>query len=264
MNRRPVGVFDSGVGGLSAVRVLRRLLPHEDIVYFADTANVPYGGRSVDELRRLAGRATRRLMDEGVKAILVACGTVSSNCLEIVGEVSGLPHCGVVLPTARMAAEATRSGRVGVLSTEATARSGAFSRAISSLGPDIDVTEAGTGLLVPLVEAGRTSYSDPGVREAVEASLAPLRGSGMDTLVLGCTHFPLLAAAIGEAAGPDVLLIDSGAAGAAECMRLLESGGLLSEAGGELRCFVSGDPERFGRDARMFLPGEARLSVEKA
>ena len=247
MNRRPVGVFDSGVGGLSAVRVLRRLLPHEDIVYFADTANVPYGGRSVDELRRLAGRATRRLMDEGVKAILVACGTVSSNCLEVVGKVSGLPHCGVVLPTARMAAEATRSGRVGVLSTEATARSGAFSRAISSLGPDIDVTEAGTG-----------------VREAVEASLAPLRGSGMDTLVLGCTHFPLLAGAIGEAAGPDVLLIDSGAAGAAECMRLLESGGLLSEAGGELRCFVSGDPERFGRDARMFLPGEARLSVEKA
>lgn len=266
MDYRAVGVFDSGVGGLSAVRVLRRILPGENIVYLADTANVPYGGRSVEELRRLASASTRRLMAEGVKAILVACGTVSSNCLEVVGEVSALPYCGVVLPTARMAAETTKNGRVGVLSTEATARSGAFSRAISALAPGTAVLETGTGLLVPLAESGRTDYSDAGVREAVRTSLSPLLGSGIDTLVLGCTHFPLLAGAIGEAAGPGVELVNSGAAGAMECARLLEGGGLLCgrDSGGTLRCLVSGDEAKFARDAKLFLPDESAIRVEKA
>ena len=164
-----------------------------------------------------------------------------------------------------MAAETTKNGRVGVLSTEATARSGAFSRAISALAPDTAVLETGTGLLVPLAEAGRTDYSDAGVREAVRTSLSPLLGSGIDTLVLGCTHFPLLAGAIGEAAGPGVELVNSGAAGA-ECARLLEGGGLLCgrDSGGTLRCLVSGDEAKFVRDAKLFLPDEAAIRVEKA
>lgn len=267
MDLRPVGVFDSGVGGLTAVRVLRRILPGENIIYFADTANVPYGSRSIDELRELGTRATRRLMAESVKAILVACGTISSNCLDIVGEVSALPYCGVVLPAAALAAKTTKNGRVGVLSTEATARSGAFSRAIAAAAPDISVFSCGTRLLVPLAESGLTAPEDERVRSAVGASLEPLRGKGIDTLVLGCTHFPLLSDAIAAECGSDVQLVDSGSAGAHECAALLKAHDLLSERtdGGTLRCLVSGDTESFRRTSAIFLAGcPGGISVEKS
>ena len=135
MDFRPVGIFDSGMGGLTSVRELRRLLPGEDIAYLGDTARVPYGGRSVEELRRIAESDVRFLRGRGVKAMLVACGTVSSNCLDYVQEKAGVPALGVVKPTAREAAEATENGRIGVLSTVATQRSGAFVRELKALEP---------------------------------------------------------------------------------------------------------------------------------
>ena len=266
MDNRPIGVFDSGVGGLTAVRVLRTLMPGENIIYFADTANVPYGGRSVEELRHLAAAAALKLLGRGVKAILVACGTVSSNCIGEVGDAANLPYCGVVLPAARLAVQVTKNRKVGVLSTEATARSGAFERAIHSCGPDIEVLSHGTRLLVPLAEAGRTDYLDEDVRCAVDASVAPLLDTGIDTLVLGCTHFPLLSDAIGRAVGRNVTLIDSGAAGATEFMRMLREYGLCSgnSSGGVLTCLVSGDEYSFADAAYVFLRGQdGEVRVEK-
>ena len=256
MDSRPIGVFDSGVGGLSAVRVLRALLPGEDILYFGDTANVPYGGKSVEELRSLASASSRLLAGKGAKALLVACGTVSSTCLEVVGRVSGLPCCGVLRGAALRACNTTRNGRVGVLSTEATARSGAFEREIRALRPELAVFSFGTSRLVPLAEAGRTEYSDPLVREAVEDAAARFSGSGIDTLILGCTHFPLLAPALARAF-EGVRLIDSGETGAGEFMALLRARGLLSakKRGGRVTAFVSGGIESFEKSAGLFLPG---------
>lgn len=266
MDLRPIGVFDSGVGGLTAVRELRKLLPGEDILYFADTANVPYGGKDVGQLRALAAAAAEKMRGLGAKALLVACGTISSNCIGEVGKASGLPYCGVVLPASRAAAGTTKNGRVGVLSTEATARSGAFERAIKAAGEDIEVFSYGTGLLVPLAEAGRTDYSDMDVREAVNTAVEPLRDKGIDTLVLGCTHFPLLAGAISRAM-EGVTLIDTGEMGAVEFASILKENGLLSgrRAGGVLTCLVSGDKRSFAQSAAIFLPEDmGSVRIENA
>lgn len=255
MDFRPVGIFDSGVGGLTSVRELRRLLPGEDIAYLGDTARVPYGGRSVEELRRIAESDVRFLRGRGVKAMLVACGTVSSNCLDYVQEKAGVPALGVVKPTAREAAEATENGRIGVLSTVATQRSGAFVRELKALEPGLEVFASGSLKLVPLVEAGRADPEDPEVAAAVSECLAGLRDAGVDTLILGCTHFPLLAGAISAYMGSGVRLIDSGAAGARALARLLGEKGLRSprRSFGRTACYASGDAKEFARVAELFL-----------
>ena len=264
MTKRPLGVFDSGVGGLSAVRVLRDILPDEDIIYFADTANVPYGTREVPELLELSRSAALRLAALGVKAILVACGTVSASCLEAMRESSGLPVYGVIAPAAAEAASHS-SGRIGVLSTMATARSGAFERELRALLPDAELLTRGNTGLVPLAEAGRVRLDDAEVRAELEGALRPFSDWGADTLILGCTHFPLFSAAVSEML-PGTALIDSAGAGAREFKRRLAGAGLLSAGGaaGALRCLVSGDTAAFGKAARIFLPSAAKLCVEKA
>lgn len=255
MDFRPVGIFDSGMGGLTAVRVLREMLPGEDIAYLGDTARVPYGGRSVEELRKIAESDVRFLRGRGIKAMLVACGTVSSNCLEYVQEIAGVPAIGVVKPTAREAAAATRNGRVGVLSTVATMRSGAFVRELLKLDGRIEPIAAGSPKLVPLVEAGRADPDDPEVALAVEECLSEVKAAGVDTLILGCTHYPLLSGAIAAYMGEGVELIDSGAAGARALAALLESEGLRSprRSFGRTGCYASGDPKEFARVAELFL-----------
>ncbi|MFR3289555.1 MAG: glutamate racemase [Lachnospiraceae bacterium] len=175
MDYRPVGIFDSGMGGLTAVRVLREMLPGEDIAYLGDTARVPYGGRSVEELRRIAESDARFLRAREIKAMLVACGTVSSNCLGEVEATAGVPVIGVVKPAAAEAAAATKNGKIGVLSTVATMRSGAFVRELLRLSPELEVTSSGSPLLVPLVEAGRADPEDAEVASAVEEK--PSRGA---------------------------------------------------------------------------------------
>lgn len=255
MDNRPIGIFDSGVGGLTALRALRLLLPGENIVYFGDTARVPYGGRSVPELQSLAKSDGDFLLSRGVKAILVACGTVSSNALSCVGDGS-VPVLGVLKPSAAEAAGATKNRRLGVLSTEATHKSGAFQRELRAVCPDAEVFSVGTGSLVPLAEAGRVSPDDPEVAEAVGECLSPLLREGIDTLVLGCTHFPLLAPAISAFAGDGVALIDSGAAGARAMAELLRGRDMLGSGSGECSFFVSGDAGSFMRGAALFLGGE--------
>ena len=237
MDYRPVGIFDSGMGGLTAVRVLREMLPGEDIDSLGDTARVPYGGRSVEELRRIAESDARFLRAREIKAMLVACGTVSSNCLGEVEATAGVPVIGVVKPAAAEAAAATKNGKIGVLSTVATMRS------------------SGSPLLVPLVEAGRADPEDAEVASAVEESLREVRAAGVDTLILGCTHFPLLSEAIAAYMGGGVTLIDSGAAGARALAQLLEEKGLRSprRSFGRTACYASGDAGEFARVAEIFL-----------
>lgn len=268
MDFRPVGIFDSGMGGLTSVRELRRLLPGEDIAYLGDTARVPYGGRSVEELRRIAESDVRFLRGRGVKAMLVACGTVSSNCLDYVQEKAGVPALGVVKPTAREAAEATENGRIGVLSTVATQRSGAFVRELKALEPGLEVFASGSPKLVPLVEAGRADPEDPEVAAAVSECLAGLRDAGVDTLILGCTHYPLIAPIIADLMGPEVALIDPGRETALAARDALASAGLLREGrAGTARYYVSDTTESFAQLSDWFLGEYAggpvtRISVD--
>ena len=265
MDYRPVGIFDSGMGGLTAVRVLRELLPGEDIAYLGDTARVPYGGRSVAELIEIARSDARFLRARAIKAMLVACGTVSSNCLDEVEKTAGVPVIGVVKPAAAEAAASTKNGRVGVLSTVATTRSGAFVRELKAIDPAIEPVASGSPLLVPLVEAGRSDPADPEVASAVEECLRDVRAAGVDTLILGCTHFPLLSEAIAAYMGEGVTLIDSGAAGARALAALLEKNSLRSprRSFGRTACYASGDPVEFARVAELFLRRDMSNTVVK-
>ena len=262
MDYRPVGIFDSGMGGLTAVRVLRELLPGEDIAYLGDTARVPYGGRSVAELIEIARSDARFLRARAIKAMLVACGTGSSNCLDEVEKTAGVPVIGVVKPAA---AASTKNGRVGVLSTVATTRSGAFVRELKAIDPAIEPVASGSPLLVPLVEAGRSDPADPEVAAAVEDCLRDVRAAGVDTLILGCTHFPLLSEAIAAYMGEGVTLIDSGAAGARALAALLEKNSLRSprRSFGRTACYASGDPVEFARVAELFLRRDMSNTVFK-
>lgn len=254
MDTRAIGIFDSGMGGLTAVRALRRALPHENIVYLGDTARVPYGGRSVAELREIARSNTEFLLSRGVKAILVACGTVSSNCIDTVEFTAGegIGVNGVVTPAVRAALKS--GGRIGVLATVATAKSGAFARQILAASAGTEVISAGTHELVPLVESGRTSSSDEGVRSALSRALEPFFAKRPDTMILGCTHFPLLAEAISELL-PGTVLIDSGECGALECARGVLARSLCreDENAGTLTLCTTGDAGDFSEKARLFI-----------
>lgn len=264
MDNRAIGVLDTGVGGLTAVRSLRALLPGEDIVFFADTARVPYGGRNTDEIRTLSTDCARRLAERAeIKFLLVACGTITSACLAETGGAAGVEAAGVIAPAAEAAARASVTGRIGVLSTEATARTGAFPRALEAARPGVEVVPRGNSALVPLIEAGRISAGDAELERAVDEAAAPFISAGVDALILGCTHFPLLTERFRERL-PGVELINSGAAGAGECARRLAEEGLLNPraAGGSTRCLVTGDTEGFCRLADIFLGGA--FTAEKA
>ena len=191
MDQRPIAVFDSGLGGLTALRELRKLLPGEEFVYFGDTGRVPYGGRSRETIRRYTRQDTAFLCSFHPKAIVVACGTVSANALDVVEAESGLPVFGVVEPAARAAVEASR-GKVGVIGTAASIRSGAYERAISGLDGRTELLAAPCPLFVPMVENGRSRPGDQVVELVAREYLEPFLNWGADTLVLGCTHYPLL------------------------------------------------------------------------
>lgn len=219
-----IGVFDSGVGGLTVVSALRRRLPRESILYLGDTARLPYGSKSPDTVTRYTSRNIEFLLERGVKAVVVACNTASALALpQLHPEV---PTWGVIEPGARKAAAASR-GRVGVIATEATVRSDAYPRALRQIRPDLEILSQPCPLFVPLVEEGW--HDDPVTEQVAERYLRPLLDAGIDTLVLGCTHYPLLKPVLQRIAGPDVVLVDSAeavaetvAAGLAE--RGLEAG----------------------------------------
>lgn len=255
MDRRPIGVFDSGLGGLTAVRELKRLLPSEDIVYFGDTGRVPYGSRSRDTIIKYARQDVAFLRTFNLKAIVIACGTVSTTALDILAAENPIPVLGVVAPAAKEAAAVTKNGRVGLIGTQATIRTGAYERHLAALRPGTVVTALACPLFVPLVENGRFHPGDVVVETVVAEYLAPMKAAGVDTLVLGCTHYPLLTDVICDYMGKKVALVNSGAACARQVTDLLTGTDSLSGNGGEgiRRYFVSDSVDGFSDLATIFL-----------
>lgn len=263
MDNRPIGVFDSGLGGLTAVREFLSVLPHEDIVYFGDTGRVPYGSRSREIIHRYAQQDIAFLKTKGVKIIVAACGTVSSVAGEI-GESCGLPYTGVIQPTVNAALRATKNGRIGVIGTQATISSGSYKTLLTKEDPSLTVTSLACPLFVPLVENGLTDPEDPLVQLTVERYLQSLKGTGIDTLILGCTHYPILGEAIRRFVGEKVTLIDSGRETAVYCAELLKDASMLngSENPGTNAFYVSDRVEGFYSMARLCLRGELNASVQ--
>jgi glutamate racemase len=258
----PIGVFDSGIGGLTVVHELMRQLPHESILYFGDTARVPYGNKGPETVQRYSREIADFLEHRGVKAIVVACNTATAHALPILMAERRIPVIGVVEPGARAAVAASRGGRIGVIGTAGTIRSGAYERAIHAQRPDAAVTARACPLFVPLVEEGWTDHE--AARLIAREYLAPLAGDHIDTLVLGCTHYPLLKPLLREALGRDVVLIDSAEATAAETARVLRSGGL--EAPDSARAhyhFVSSDNPTLFRELGQRFLGSTIDDVER-
>ena len=258
---RPIGVFDSGIGGLTVVRELIRQLPHESIIYFGDTARVPYGPKSPDTVRRYSREIAHFLSDEGVKAVVVACNTATAHALPVLREEFTMPIVGVVEPGARAAVAATRNQSVGVIGTVGTINSGAYERAIKSLAPGIEITARPCPLFVPLVEEGWLCTE--ATRLIAHEYLGPMAGSRMDTLVLGCTHYPLLKPLLAEVLGQQVQLIDSAEQTAAETARTLDAKGLrAAPAASPVYRFIASDaPQQFLQLGQRFL-GAAIARVE--
>lgn len=265
MEKRPIGVFDSGLGGLTAVKELRRLLPAEDIVYFGDTGRVPYGGRSPQTITRYAVEDVSLLLGQNVKAVLSACGTVSAVAGELLKSRCPCPYLEVVTPAAQRACDLSVSGKIGVIATRATIGSGKFQGAIAALCPGAQVTAIACPLFVPLVEEGFIAPDNELLRSAVRLYLTDMRDRQVDTLILGCTHYPIIAEAIGEFMGKDVVLVDSGCEAAKATARTLREQGLLEEADSKGICsyYVTDNAESFSDIARIFLDGEADGRVEQ-
>lgn len=256
----PIGVFDSGIGGLTVVRELMRQLPNESIIYFGDTARVPYGPKSPETVRRYSREISGFLIEQGVKAIVVACNTATAHALPVLRDELDVPVIGVVEPGARAAVRATRTGHIGVIGTAGTIRSQAYVRAIHAENPDVRVTALACPLFVPLVEEGWTNHE--ATHLVAEEYLAPFVKDPIDTLVLGCTHYPLLKPVIGEIIGRSVRLIDSAEETAADARRMLAANRLTAAAGeGEYRFIASDDPQQFLTLGRRFL-GSAIERVE--
>lgn len=254
MDNRPIGIFDSGLGGLTAVKELRALLPSEDILYFGDTGRVPYGGRSRNTIQRYAAQDVAFLLSHGVKVVLSACGTVSSVAGDQLLESCPCPFLEVVAPAASRAARLSVTGKIGVIATRATIASGRFQAAILAVNPTAQVTAIHCPLFVPLVEEGHISAGDDLVQKTVQLYLAAMRSRDVDTLILGCTHYPLLAEAIGNYMGKGVLLVDSGKEAAKATAERLAELGLLQESGaGSCRCFITDTSDNFAQVAATFL-----------
>ena len=264
MDQKPIGVFDSGLGGLTAVRELKRLLPEEDIVYFGDTGRVPYGSRSKETIIKYARQDVAFLRTFDLKAIVIACGTVSTTALDLLAEENPIPILGVVEPAAMAAARATRSGAIGLIGTQASIRSGAYERCIARENPAARVFAKACPLFVPLVENGRVHRGDIVIETVVAEYLTPLKEAGVDTLVLGCTHYPLLEEVIGAFMGPEVRLINTGAEGAREvARRLTDTDALANRAQGTARYFVSDTVDDFARLATIFLREDVAGQVQQ-
>lgn len=261
---RPIGVFDSGLGGLTVVKAFLRHLPQEPIVYFGDTARVPYGTKSQETITRFSGQNIRFLKKFDIKMVVIACHTASALALDsVIAEFPGLPILGVVDPASRKAVETSRSKRIGVIGTRSTIASGSFERAIKALEPNAQVFSAACPLFVPLVEEGRRSGEvvDLVVREYMK----PFREQKVDSLILGCTHYPILADRIREAL-PGVTLVDPAEETAMSAKFVLKELGLAAEISTKspapIRYFVSDDPQNFKKLGGEFL-GQSIPHVER-
>jgi glutamate racemase len=258
---RAIGIFDSGIGGLTVVRALTKLLPNESLVYLGDTGRYPYGTKSADVVRRYSLENTAFLVDKQIKLLVVACNTSTALALDAVQARVDVPVVGVIEPGARAAARASRNRKIGVIGTEGTIRSGEYTRALRGLRPDLEIYARACPLFVPLAEEGWVDNEVAG--RAARLYLTSLARSGIDTLILGCTHFPLLKTVIGATMGNKVRLIDSGVATAAAVRAALEEHDLLRSRGaGETSFFVTDAPERFVKVGARFLGHQVDSAVQ--
>ena len=253
MNATPLGVFDSGIGGLTVARALFERLPQESVIYFGDTARVPYGPKSPETVRRYSSEILAYLLHRGVKAVVVACNTSTAHALDHLRAHAPVPVVGVIDPGARAAVAATASGRIGVIGTAGTIASGAYERAIKALRPDATVVSQACPLFVPLVEEGW--FDHPATVLVAREYLQPLERAQVDVLVLGCTHYPLLKPLLAQVLGPGVRLIDSAEETANAVRSELETAGMLAPAGGQPthQFVVSDDEPHFRRVGARFL-----------
>jgi glutamate racemase len=257
---RPIGVFDSGIGGLTVLKALTDALPGEDFIYLGDTARLPYGTKSNEVIIRYSKENTEFLLAKGIKMLVVACNTSSAVALDAISSETMVPVIGVIEPGARAAVKASRNGKIGVIGTEATIASGAYTRAIQRLGRRSEIYTRACPLLVPLAEEG---WIDNEVAERTVAHyLESLKQSGIDTLLLGCTHYPLLRAMFAKVLGAGVRIVDSATATAVEVrdklrmLRLAKRG-----ADGSQSFFVTETPDRFVRVGRRFLGPQVESAV---
>ena len=267
MDTRPIGIFDSGLGGLTAVRALVQAAPWESFVYLGDTKNAPYGDRTREEIRGFSRKNVGFLQDRGVKALLVACNTSTANAMDAMRAQAGdLPVVGVIEPAAAAAVSVTETGRIGVLATAATVASLAYETAIRRLSPEASVTAVACPKLVPLVESGRTDPADPALTAALKEYAAPLLETGVDTVVLGCTHYPIIRRAVRLALGPDMALIDSGAASVGALLKRLELRDALGDKDkkGRRQFACTGAVEQFAALGSAFLGWDIRPLTEQA
>lgn len=256
IRRAPIGVFDSGVGGLTVAREIMRQIPNESICYFGDTARVPYGSKSKDTICRFSQQIVRFLRTQQVKTIVVACNTASAYALEELEKEIDIPIIGVLRPGAHVAADATRNGKIGVIATEGTIGSQMYTQYIRALKQGVEIYGKACPLFVPLVEEGL--WQDPVTDEIARRYLAELIDIGIDTLILGCTHYPLIRSTIGRVIGENVTLVNPAYETARELKEMLARQGLLREEPPQLgenqyRFFVSDGAEKFKRFANSII-----------
>ena len=263
MDERAIGVFDSGLGGLTAVRELRKILPGEDIVFFGDTGRVPYGSRSPEVIRKYAAECLHFLEKQNVKMIIVACGTVSSVFGDDLQNTFSVPCMGVVEPAVKAAVSATKNGKIGLIATAATVASRSYEKLAAELLPDAEFTAKACPLFVPLVENGYFGADCEVTRLVAKDYLAAFYGKDIDTLILGCTHYPLLYNLIDNLTGYKLWLIDSGGEAALAAKKFLEERDMLSgREHGEMKFFVTDKIEGFAKLAEEFL-GEQLQNVTR-
>lgn len=261
MDNRPIGIFDSGLGGLTALRAFRELMPGEDIIYFGDTGRVPYGSRPAGQLRIMAQQDLDFLADKGVKAIIAACGTVSSIAPELLASYK-LPTVGVVQAGAQALSKRCGSAPLGVIATVASINSGAYQRALAELCPQREVIAVACPEFVPLIESGHSAPDDALVRAAVERQLRPIKEGGAAALLLGCTHYGIIGAAIAEYLGAGVELVSASVSAAQRLSALLRDRDMTGGSGREIY-YTSGSAEEFSRLAGALLKREERIYAEE-
>ncbi|MFC1536062.1 glutamate racemase [Candidatus Neomarinimicrobiota bacterium] len=261
-NQKPIGVFDSGLGGLTVVKAIRHTLPNESIIYFGDTARVPYGNKSPELIKEYSLQIADILLEHGTKIIVVACNTATALALHTLHDKLDIPIIGVVKPGVDSALKLTQNNRIGVIGTISTIGSGVYEAELKINNHSVKVTSASCPLFVPLAEEGW--LDEPATRLIAEKYLEPINEANVDTLILGCTHYPLLKEVIQEVVSSKIQLVDSAQAMAAETAELLMNYGLLNgqNTKGVLKLFVSDLPARFETVACRFL-GEKISNVEK-
>lgn len=263
MNNKPIGVFDSGLGGLTAVKELLKVLPYENIIYFGDTGRVPYGDKSRKTILKYALQDIEFLKSLDVKMILAACGTVSS-ILEESNVNIEIPFTGVIAPTATAAASATRNNKIGIIGTTATIKSGSYKRELLKINPNLQIFEQDCPLFVPLVENGFIEKDNKATLIIAEKYLAGFRNKKIDTLILGCTHYPIISEIISKVIGPEVKLIDSGREAAIFAANALSFSENLTERKNSGSCvfFVSDTVNSFSKNAGLFLQQNVSQKVK--